>query len=213
MIEVVIVEDNPIIREGLEALINGTEGYCCLAAFYDCETLLEKLSTVAPDIVLMDIVLPGMNGIEGVRHVKAKYPDVEVLMLTVYEDSDRIFEALCAGASGYLSKKTPPARLLEALREVYEGGSPMSSQIARKVVHLFRQKTMRKSVQNSDISLTGREREILQGLAEGNTYQAIALNLHISIDTVRFHIRNIYRKLHAHSESEAVAKALKSGFL
>jgi DNA-binding NarL/FixJ family response regulator len=213
MIEVAIVEDNPIIREGLEALINGTEGYCCLAAFSDCEALLAKLSTLAPDIILMDIVLPGMNGIEGVRHVKMKCPDVEVLMLTVYEDSDRIFEALCAGASGYLSKKTPPARLLEALREVYEGGSPMSSQIARKVVHLFRQKTMRRNVHSGDVALTGREREILQGLADGNTYQAIALNLHVSIDTVRFHIRNIYRKLHAHSESEAVAKALKSGYL
>ena len=146
MIEIAIVEDNPIIREGLEALINGTDGYCCLAVFTDCETLLSKLSTLAPDIVLMDIVLPGMNGIEGVRQVKQKCPDVEVLMLTVYEDSDRIFEALCAGASGYLSKKTPPARLLEALREVYEGGSPMSSQIARKVVHLFRQKAIRKTL-------------------------------------------------------------------
>lgn len=213
MIEIAIVEDNPIIREGLEALINGTEGYCCSAVFTDCESLLSKLSALAPDIILMDIVLPGMNGIEGVRQVKQKCPDVEVLMLTVYEDSDRIFEALCAGASGYLSKKTPPARLLEALREVYEGGSPMSSQIARKVVHLFRQKAIRKNFVNSDSALTSREREILQGLADGNTYQAMALNLHISIDTVRFHIRNIYRKLQAHSESEAVAKALRSGYL
>jgi len=213
MINVAIVEDNEIIRNGLASLIAGTEGYRCVGAFADCESMLREIKRIIPDILLMDIGLPGLSGIEGVRRVKQQLPEVEVLMLTIYEDSDRIFEALCAGASGYLVKKTPPARLLEAIREVHHGGSPMSSQIARKVVDLFRIRKTHAGKKTIDAQLTARELEVLQGLVVGDTYQAIALKLKISLDTVRFHIRNIYRKLHAHSESEAVAKAIRSGFI
>jgi DNA-binding NarL/FixJ family response regulator len=212
MINVAIVEDNEIIRNGLASLISGTEGYRCVGTYGDCESMLRELKHTVPDIMLMDIGLPGLSGIEGVRRVKQIRPEVEVLMLTIYEDSDRIFEALCAGASGYLIKKTPPARLLEALREVHEGGSPMSTQIARKVVDLFRRRP-RPSQEPAAVPLTSRELEVLQGLVHGDTYQAIALQLKISIDTVRFHIRNIYKKLHAHSESEAVAKAIRGGYV
>lgn len=213
MINVAIVEDNEIIRNGLASLISGTEGYRCVGVYADCESMLREIKRILPDILLMDIGLPGLSGIEGVRRVKQQLPDVEVLMLTIYEDSDRIFEALCAGASGYLVKKTPPARLLEAIREVYEGGSPMSSQIARKVVNIFRLRRSSAGKDNINAQLTARELEVLQGLVQGDTYQAIGIKLNISLDTVRFHIRNIYKKLHAHSESEAVAKAIRGGYV
>jgi DNA-binding NarL/FixJ family response regulator len=213
MIDVVIVEDNDAIREGLAALISGTEGYRCVGAFAECESMIPRLDTLVPDIVLMDIGLPGMSGIEGIKRIRAIQPEVEVLMLTIYEDNDRIFEALCAGASGYLVKKTPPARLLEAIKEVYQGGSPMSSQIARKVVTLFREQKTSVGFYADGEVLKNRELEILQKLVDGKTYQAIALDLYISIDTVRFHIRNIYKKLQVHSGSEAVAKALRKGLV
>jgi DNA-binding NarL/FixJ family response regulator len=216
MIEVALVEDNTTIRQGLAALIDGTPGYRCVGAYGDCESLLPRLRQIRPGVLLMDIGLPGMSGIEGVRRVKAIRPDLDVLILTIYEESDLIFEALLAGACGYLVKKTPPARLLEAIREAHDGGSPMSSQIARKVVHLLREATAPRRAEpeeNDEGRLTPREREILNGLASGNSYLALAKNLNISADTVRFHIRNIYRKLHAHSQSEAVAKALRKGII
>lgn len=217
MIEVALVEDNTTIRLGLAALIDGTPGYRCVGAYGDCETLLPRLRLIHRGVLLMDIGLPGMSGIEGVRRVKAIRPDLDVLILTVYEENDLIFEALLAGACGYLVKKTPPARLLEAIREAHDGGSPMSSQIARKVVHLLRESsTPRRTGEAEDGEegrLTPREREVLNGLAGGNSYLALAKNLNISADTVRFHIRNIYRKLQAHSQSEAVAKALRKGII
>lgn len=211
MITVAIVEDNENIRSGLASLISGTEGYRCTGTFADCESMLQKIGYALPDILLMDIGLPGLSGIEGLRMVKKLWPQVEVLMLTIYDNSDRIFEALCAGASGYLVKKTPPARLLEAIREVYEGGSPMSSQIARKVVDSFRKRGHHAHLNGA--ALSTREQEVLQGLVRGDTYHAIALQLNISLDTVRFHIRNIYKKLQAHSEAEAVAKAIRGGYV
>jgi len=217
MIEVALVEDNTTIRLGLAALIDGTPGYRCVGTYGDCETLLPRLRLIRRGVLLMDIGLPGMSGIEGVRRVKAIRPDLDVLILTVYEENDLIFEALLAGACGYLVKKTPPARLLEAIREAHDGGSPMSSQIARKVVHLLRESSSpRRTAEAEDGEegrLTPREREILNGLAGGNSYLALARNLNISADTVRFHIRNIYRKLQAHSQSEAVAKALRKGII
>jgi two-component system nitrate/nitrite response regulator NarL len=217
MIEVALVEDNTTIRLGLAALIDGTPGYRCVGAYGDCETLLPRLRLICRGVLLMDIGLPGMSGIEGVRRVKAIRPDLDVLILTVYEENDLIFEALLAGACGYLVKKTPPARLLEAIREAHDGGSPMSSQIARKVVHLLRESSApRRTGETEDGEagrITLREREILNGLAGGNSYLALAKNLSISADTVRFHIRNIYRKLQAHSQSEAVAKALRKGII
>jgi len=211
MIDVVIVEDNDTIREGLRALIDGTEGYKCIAAYSNCEDLLADIEKNVPDVLLMDIGLPGMSGIEGVEKIRKILPDLNILILTVYEESDLIFNALCAGACGYLVKKTPPARLLEAIKEAYDGGSPMSSQIARKIVNFFQQKGVFPS--SSSTLLTEREREVLKGLVEGNTYRAIADSLYISVDTIRHHIRNIYKKLHVHSQSEAVAKALKKGLI
>lgn len=208
MINVVIVEDNNVIREGLAALVNGTTGYSCVGTFSNCEDFLSKLGTLLPDVVLMDIGLPGMNGIEGVKLAMQKNPDINILMLTVYEDSERVFDALCAGACGYLVKKTPPAKLLEAIKDVYEGGSPMSSNVARQVITAFKES---KSIDqnNSGYELSEREKSVLSLLADGYNYQEIANSLFISVDTVRHHIRNIYKKLHVHSQSEAVAKAIR----
>jgi DNA-binding NarL/FixJ family response regulator len=211
VINAIIVEDNDTIREGLSALINGTEGFRCLATYRDCESLLKHIDDLTPDILLMDIVLPGMSGIDGVKKIKQIAPDLNILMLTVYGENDLVFEALCAGACGYLLKNTPPARLLEAIKEAHEGGSPMSPSIARKVVSLLQQKNLLST--SSQAVLTTREREILNALAQGNNYQAIAESLFISVSTVRFHIRNLYRKLHVQTQSEAVATAIRKGLI
>jgi DNA-binding NarL/FixJ family response regulator len=212
MINVAIVEDNDTIREGLAALINGTPGYSCVGAFGDCESFLLKLATIKVDVALMDIGLPGMNGIEGVTKAKEIKPGLNILMLTVYEESQVVFKALCAGACGYLVKKTPPLRLLESIKDAYEGGSPMSSQIARQVITVFQQTSSFKNDKN-DSELSEREHEVLAFLGEGNNYNEIANRLFISVDTVRHHIRNIYKKLHVHSQSEAVAKAIRKGLI
>uniref|UniRef100_A0A7V2ZM75 Response regulator transcription factor n=1 Tax=Ignavibacterium album TaxID=591197 RepID=A0A7V2ZM75_9BACT len=208
MINVAIVEDNDTIREGLSALINGTDGYKCSAVFRDCESFLAKLNSLQVDVVLMDIGLPGMSGIEGVQKALSKNPDLNILMLTIYEESEKVFDALCAGATGYLVKKTPPAKLLEAIKDAYEGGSPMSSGIARQVINAFKE-TKAKDFADENYNLSSREIEVLNLLADGFNYQEIAENLFISVDTVRHHIRNIYKKLHVHSQSEAVAKAIR----
>ena len=207
MINVSIVEDNHTIREGLASLINATPDYKCIAEYVDCETFLTELENKLPDVVLMDIALPGINGIEGVKLATDKFPDINILMLTIYEDSEKVFDALCAGACGYLVKKTPPSRLIEAIKEVYEGGSPMSSRIARKVINAFKQGIAQD--EDTAFGLSNREKEVLTSLADGNNYQEIADELFISVDTVRHHIRNIYKKLHVHSRSEAVAKAIR----
>jgi DNA-binding NarL/FixJ family response regulator len=212
MINVAIVEDNDTIREGLAALINGTTGYSCVGAFGDCESFLFKIPTLKVDVALMDIGLPGMNGIEGVIKAKQIKPNLNILMLTVYEESQTVFKALCAGACGYLVKKTPPLRLLESIKDAHEGGSPMSSQIARQVITIFQQSSGFKD-DNNDSELSEREREVIVSLAEGNNYNEIANRLFISVDTVRHHIRNIYKKLHVHSQSEAVAKAIRKGLI
>jgi DNA-binding NarL/FixJ family response regulator len=209
MTRVTIVEDKRPIREGLSALIGGTEGLECVAAYGACEDMLERLHDDAPDVVLMDIGLPGMSGLDGIREVKKHREDTLVVVLSVYEDDDNIFEALCRGASGYLVKNTPPARLIESIREVHAGGSPMSSHIARRVVTLFQ----KQYAPPPEISLTEREREVLTALSDGNSYQAIADRLFISVDTVRYHIRNVYGKLHVHSQSAAVSKAIRKGLI
>ncbi|MGE5846984.1 MAG: LuxR C-terminal-related transcriptional regulator, partial [Ignavibacteria bacterium] len=159
-----------------------------------------------------DLGLPGMSGIEGIKKVKSFIPGLTILVLTVYEENDRVFDALCAGASGYLVKKTPPSKLLEAIKDAYEGGAPMSSQIARKVIDFF-QKKKPVSPGKDVYILTPREKEILSGLVEGRNFKSIADSLFISVETVRFHFRNIYKKLHVHSQSEAVAKAIKEGII
>jgi DNA-binding NarL/FixJ family response regulator len=211
MIKIVVVEDNDSIREGLKILIDGTEGYSCVASYSDCESMLKNIRKYDPQVLLMDIGLPGMNGIEGIKKVKAILPELAILVLTIYEENDLIFEALCAGACGYLVKKTPPSRLLEAIKDAHEGGAPMSSHIARKVIDFFQKKPASQNKMNYD--LTPREKEILTGLVEGHNFKAIADSLFISIETVRFHFRNIYKKLHVHSQSEAVAKAIKEGLV
>ncbi len=208
MISVAIVEDSKTIREGLKLLIDGTEGFICTASFNDCETLLEEIENIQVDVILMDIDLPGMNGIEGIKRLKKISPTFTILMLTVYDENDLIFDALCAGAAGYLIKKTPPAKLLEAIKDASEGGAPMTSHIARKVVDYFQANETEKP-DDMDVQLTPREKEVLSGLVEGSSYKAIADTLFISVETVRFHFRNIYKKLHVHSQSEAVAKAIK----
>jgi len=212
MIKVAIIEDNTTIREGLGALINGTGGYSCVGSYPDCESFLAKLETLSVDVILMDIGLPGMSGIDGISRAKKIKPELNILMLTVYEDNQSVFKALCAGACGYLVKKTPPSRLLEAIKDAYEGGAPMSSLIARQVITVFQQNSNTISVEES-MDLSAREKEVLNSLAEGNNYQEIADRLFISVDTVRHHIRNIYRKLHVHSQSEAVAKAIRRGLI
>jgi len=212
MITVIIVEDNKIISGSLASLINGTEGFSCIGVYNDCESLFRDNKLTGADVVLMDIGLPGMNGIEGVKIIKEKYPDVNVIMLTIYEDNQQIFDALCAGACGYLVKKTPPAQLLEAIKDVNAGGSPMSSNIARKVISLFQNNTFKKNIKEDSL-LSKREKEVLSSLSAGKSYQEIADSLFISIDTVRHHIRNVYSKLHVHSQSEAVAKAIRKGLI
>ncbi len=212
MIKVSIIEDNNTIREGLAALINGTPGYSCVGSYADCESFLHKLPTMDVNVALMDIGLPGMSGIDGIARAKKIKPELNILMLTIYEDSQSVFKALCAGACGYLVKKTPPTRLLEAIKDAFEGGAPMSSLIARQVITVFQQNQGLYS-KDDDTELSTREREVLVSLAEGNNYQEIADRLFISVDTVRHHIRNIYRKLHVHSQSEAVAKAIRKGII
>jgi len=205
-ITVAIVEDQAQTREGLAVLIDGTKGFRTVGAYASMEDALEKLPQSRPDIALCDIELPGMTGIEGVRRLKSRWPELQILMLTVFADNDHVFEAICAGASGYLLKDTPPARLVESIRELHEGGAPMSPEIARKVVAMFSKVVPPKREEHR---LSARELEILQLLAEGHSYKTAAKALSLSLDTVRFHIRNIYEKLHVRSRGQAVARRLQ----
>ena len=205
-IRVAIVEDDRATREGLGLIINGTPGYACVGTFRSVEEGLPRLVTAKADVLLLDIHLPGMLGSEGVKVFRQKYPTLQVLMLTVYAEQDKVFESICNGACGYLLKKTPPARLLEAIREAHEGGAPMSPQIARQVVTLFQQTGPPEKL---DQHLTPQEVALLRLLAEGYSYQSAGAKLNISVNTVRNYIRSIYDKLHVHSKSEAVSKALR----
>jgi DNA-binding NarL/FixJ family response regulator len=207
VIKVAIVEDQPKIREGLRTLIDGTEGYRCAGTFRSMEEALDQIARDLPDVALVDIGLPGMSGIEGIRRIKDSHPSVAVLMLTVYDDDKRIFDAMCAGACGYLLKKTPPVRLLESLKEVLEGGAPMSPEVARRVIALFREIRPPEQV---NYQLTPHETRLLKLLVEGHNYKTAAAELNVSVNTIRFHMRSIYDKLQVHSKSEAVAKALRS---
>jgi DNA-binding NarL/FixJ family response regulator len=200
-ITVSIVEDDDEIRESLALLISGTPGFECLTTYEDCESSIDGIIEELPDVVLMDIGLPGMSGIEGIKLLKQKLPELDILVISIRENDKTVFDALCNGASGYLIKETPPARILEAIREVKNGGAPMSTQIARMVVNSFK-------ITPSD-SLTQRETEVLSQLCKGMSYKMIADALFISEETVRRHIKSIYRKLEVHSKSEAVAKAIK----
>jgi len=205
-VRVAIIEDDRLIRDGLKMLINGTPGYGCQLAFRSMEEALARPWGEVPDVALVDIGLPGMSGIEGLARLRCQYPSVALLVLTVYEDDERIFEALCAGASGYLLKKTPPGKLLESLAEVLRGGAPMSPEVARRVLRLFREIRPPERV---DYDLTPHELRLLKLLVEGHNYQSAAAELGVSFSTINFHMQNVYGKLQVHSKSEAVAKALR----
>ncbi len=206
-IRVAIFEDKILLRESLYQLINGAEGLTCVGAFSDCEDIIFNIKKTMPQVVLMDIQMPGMNGIEAVKIIKEHFPEIKIIMQTVVEDDDKIFASICSGASGYLLKNTTPARLLQAIVEVYEGGAPMTPAIAQKVLEKFRRQSPASS--NELNTLSAREKEILECLVEGMSYKMISASRKISIDTVRFHIRHLYEKLHVGSKSEAVIKAIK----
>jgi DNA-binding NarL/FixJ family response regulator len=204
MISVVIIEDIKDIRDGLQMLINGSEGFICNQTFASGEEALDKLPAICPDVALMDINLPGISGIEAVRKLKLECSHTQFIMSTVYEDDESIFESLKAGASGYLLKKTAPLKILDSILEVYNGGSPMSGQIARKVIASFQHKD---TIDDSDL-LTLREKAILKSLAKGLRYKEIAFEFNIGIETVRSHARNIYEKLQVQSRTEAINKIM-----
>jgi DNA-binding NarL/FixJ family response regulator len=205
-IRVVIIEDQRDVREGLKMLINGSPGFACLAAYRSVEDAIAGIDPIdAPDLILTDIGLPGMSGIEGNKLFRERLPKTAILALTVYENNDKIFNALCAGATGYLLKNTPPVRLLEGLKEAVTGGSPMSPEVARRVVTLFREF----QPVSASYDLTPQERQLLKLLVEGHHKKTAADAMGISFHTVSFHLRHIYEKLQVHSKSEAVAKALR----
>lgn len=206
IITVFVVEDQRDLREGLQTLINFTPGFKCLGAFRTMEETLARIKYEVPDIVLSDIGLPGMSGIEGIKVLKEKYPDLTILVLTVYDDNEKIFDALCAGASGYLLKQTEPAELLKSVREAVGGGAPMSPEVAAKVIKLFREV---RPPERADYDLTPHELRLLKLLVEGYNYVTASEELKISYNTIKFHVRNIYDKLQVHSKSEAVAIAMR----
>ena len=210
VLAVAIVEDRLQTREGLAALITGTPGFRCAGAYRSVEDALDRFSADPPDVALMDIHLPGMSGIEGIRLLKEGHPDTVFLVLSVYDDDERIFEALCAGASGYLLKKTPPVRLLEALRDAAAGGGPLSPEVAQRVIRLFREF---RPPEKSETDLTPHEIRILKLISEGHDYPSAAAELGVAPSTVIYHMRRIFSKLQVHSKSEAVAKALRSRLL
>jgi DNA-binding NarL/FixJ family response regulator len=207
-IKIAIVEDIREIREGLARLINSTPGYRCTGVYGSMEEALEKIPNNLPRLVLSDIGLPGIDGISGITILKERYPELLILMLTVYDDNERIFDALCAGACGYLLKKTPWEKVVEALKEAVEGGSPMSPEVARRVINLFREI---KPPKEAAYELTPHEVRLLRMLVEGHSYKTAAAELHVSVNTIKFHLRHIYDKLQVHTKSEAVAKALRHG--
>lgn len=208
MIKVVLYEDNPQLREGLTMLIDGSDGFHVLAAYKNCNNVAAEIEAWKPDVVLMDIDMPGTNGIEGLKLIRQTNLEVKVLMLTVFDDNKNVFEAIRNGANGYILKKTPPAKLLEYIQEAASGGAPMTSSIATQVLKMF--SGISNSPEKSDAyNLSEREQEVLQLLVNGYSYKMIAGEMFISIDTVRSHIKKIYEKLHVNSKSEAVAKAFK----
>lgn len=206
VVRVAVVEDHHKFRECLEFLLNNTEGYKCVGAYRTMEEALEKIGNNLPDAVLLDIGLPGMNGIEGVKLLKERHPDLLVLMNTVYDDDERVFDALCAGASGYLLKTTPPALLLGSVQQAVAGGAPMSPEVARRVIRLFREV---RPPERSDYQLTPHELRLLQLLVDGHSYKSAATALGVTTKTISFHLQKIYDKLQVHSKSEAVSKALR----
>ena len=210
-IRVIIFEDNNSLRQGLFQLIHDSEGFECAGAFEDGSEVLRQLEETRPDVVLMDIAMPGRNGIEAVRLIRQHFPAVRILMQTIFEDNEKIFQSILVGASGYILKTTTPSRLLEFIRETFEGGAPMSPSVATRVLGIVKQQSA--FTHPVAFQLSEREKEILSRLVNGMSYKLIAAHCCISIDTVRGHIRNIYDKLHVHSKGEAIATALKGNIL
>lgn len=210
MIRVGIIEDSIQIRRALEQLIGGSDGFLVTGAFRSMEEALDRLPREPPQVVLVDIGLPGMSGVDGIRYLAQSLPDVYYLVLSVYSDDDRIFQALCAGARGYILKKTPPARLLDCIKEVAGGGSAMSPEVARRVIELFRRYH---PPQSASYDLTPHETRILRLLVDGHNRKSAAAELGVTVHAVSFHLREIYDKLQVHSKSEAVSKALRAGLI
>jgi len=206
-IRVTIFEDNKTLRDSLFQLIDGTAGFQCAGAFPNCNELEEDILKSKPDVVLMDIEMPGMNGIEAVGFIKENFPDIKILMETIFEEDEKVFASICNGAQGYILKNTPPSEILEAIQEIYEGGAPMSPSIASRVLRMVKGDQQKNRGESFD--LTQRERDILSCLVKGMSYKMIADTCAISFDTVNSHIRNIYKKLHVNSKSEAVVKAIR----
>ena len=206
LIRVSILDDDREFRELISTTIKNSNGFVCAGIYCTCDEAMKKIEEDIPDILLLDIAMPYKSGIQSLKEIKQKYPSVEVLMLTVLSDNDKIFESVRNGAVGYILKKSPSNKLLEAIKEAYEGGAPFPGEIARKVLQYF--KTPLKNTTQSELS--DREREVLEALVEGHGTKAIADKLFVSINTIRFHLRNIYNKLHVNSRTEAVAKALKN---
>jgi len=205
-VRVAIVEDLTEIRQGLSVLINGTSGFSCVGAYRTMEEALERTAGSVPDVLLVDIGLPRMSGIEGTRILKSRYPGLQILVLTVYDDDKRIFDAMCAGANGYLLKTTPPARLLDSMQEVLQGGAPMSPSVARRVISLFREV---RPPEHADYDLTPHELRLLTLLVEGHNFKSAAAELGVTTHAISFHMRRVYEKLQVHSKSEAVGKAMR----
>jgi len=208
---IAIFDDNDNRREGLELLISMTDDMLCVGAYRDCSNVLKDIESSKPDVVLMDIDMPKVNGIEGVRIIRKKYPDLKILMQTVFEDDDKIFASICAGADGYILKKAQPHELMKAILEVLEGGAPMTPSIARQVMRLVSKQSNK--IMDSDLHLTAREHEILSLLVQGLSYKMIGERCNISLSTVNSHIQNIYEKLHVSSGTEAVAKAISQNIV
>jgi DNA-binding NarL/FixJ family response regulator len=208
-VHVTIFEDNNDLREGMQYILNASPGFSCVGAYANCNNIIKHLNEDEPDVVLMDIQMPGTSGIEAVAVLRNKFPDLPVLMQTIFEDDSKIFAAICAGANGYMLKNTPPVKLLEAIREVAEGGSPMTPSVAAKVLKMFKDQNP-KATTVENIELTEREKEILTLLVDGLSYKMIADKLFISYETVHSHVKKIYQKLHVSSANEAISKALRS---
>ncbi|HYF30356.1 MAG TPA: response regulator transcription factor [Chitinophagaceae bacterium] len=210
-ITVALCEDNDYFRESLHQFIDDSPGYEVLFSLSSAENILDRLTAIQPQVILMDIDMPSLNGIKATSLVKSHFPGIDVLILTVYDDDEKIFDAILSGASGYLLKKTPPGRILEAIAEIRDGGASMNASIVKKVLTFFNRQPV--STPSNDYTLSQKETAILQCLVNGDSYKMIADHCNISIGTVRSHINNIYKKLHINSKSEAVAKALKEKLL
>jgi len=207
-IRVTIFEDNNHLRDSLYFLLSSSEEFTCVAAYPDTKNIIQRLRDIPTDVIVMDIEMPGMNGIQSTKLVKTEFPEIPIMIFTVFEDSEKIFQSLCSGGSGYLLKNSSSTQILQALMDVYKGGSPLSPSVAKRMVHFFQ--TTMPVVEEEDFHLTPKEKELLQHLVDGKSYKMIADAMMITLETVKTHIKNIYKKLHVNSSTEAVTKAIKN---